>query len=419
MAYQTDKSHAASADKPARSRADKRREKQGLSMLHIAPLATLTFLAGGWAFMASGALETIVPALTPVAPALRRAPAAPGFSFAVVDQNLLAVQAERRRLIAAKTSGSAYSNLDWKKQGDADDLIIADIGPDSVIVDLPVEMAAVIEPRADYVPKPPEPELVRKPAPLVASAPILQVLAYAPAKVAPVNQATLAFDKIAPLAKAEETDAVSDEHAAEVANAPNGADAAVQRTVDVDIDDVPLPGAKPLASRSRMAEGTKLAYAPDNGGTETRPFGPSPMLEQAARGGVAIYDISAGVVHMPNGERLEAHSGIGMMRDNPKFKHVKMRGPTPPSTYNLRMREALFHGIEAIRLLPADGRNPFGRDGLLAHTYMLRVPKDSNGCVVFKDYPRFLRAFKRGEVRKMVVVESMAGRSSTRFASLF
>jgi hypothetical protein len=73
-----------------------------------------------------------------------------------------------------------------------------------------------------------------------------------------------------------------------------------------------------------------------------------------------------------------------------------------------------------VRLLPADGRNPYNRDGLLAHTYMLRRAGDSNGCVVFKDYARFLRAFKRGEVNRMIVVTSMSSSSKpARVASIF
>ncbi len=36
---------------------------------------------------------------------------------------------------------------------------------------------------------------------------------------------------------------------------------------------------------------------------------------------------------------------------------------------------------------------------------MLRAqPGASNGCVVFRDYDRFLRAYLRGEVRRLVVV---------------
>lgn len=124
--------------------------------------------------------------------------------------------------------------------------------------------------------------------------------------------------------------------------------------------------------------------------------------------GIAVYDISAGVVYMPSGEKLEAHSGRGKMRDDPRYVKVKNRGPTPPNIYNLSMRESRFHGVEAIRMLPHDGRNKHGRDGFLTHTYLLRVRGDSSGCVVFKDYNRFLNAFKRGEVKKLIVVPRMA-----------
>ncbi|MDQ0320908.1 hypothetical protein QO002_003046 [Pararhizobium capsulatum DSM 1112] len=140
------------------------------------------------------------------------------------------------------------------------------------------------------------------------------------------------------------------------------------------------------------------------------------------RRGTAYYDISAGVVYMPNGERLEAHSGIGKMRDNPDFVHIKMRGPTPPGTYKVTLRETLFHGVEAVRLTPTNGVAPHGRVGLLAHSYLLRNRGDSHGCVAFANYPKFLKAFKRGEITHMVIVESMKGGFSApkkTLASLF
>ncbi|MCY1669206.1 DUF2778 domain-containing protein [Rhizobium sp. SL86] len=120
---------------------------------------------------------------------------------------------------------------------------------------------------------------------------------------------------------------------------------------------------------------------------------------------IAVYDITAAKVYMPSGAVLEAHSGIGPMRDNPKFTHVKMRGPTPPGTYKLSMREKPFHGVAAIRLTPTDGVAPLGRTGLLAHTYLLRsAPGDSHGCVAFAQYDKFLKAFQRGEVTHMIIV---------------
>lgn len=124
-----------------------------------------------------------------------------------------------------------------------------------------------------------------------------------------------------------------------------------------------------------------------------------------AGNGVAVYDISAAKVYMPDGSVLEAHSGVGQMADNPHYVHVKMNGPTPPHTYNLKIRERRFHGVEAIRMLPVDGRNKYGRDGFLTHSYLLRGRAgQSHGCVAFKDYSKFLKAFKEGKVKQLVVV---------------
>jgi len=175
--------------------------------------------------------------------------------------------------------------------------------------------------------------------------------------------------------------------------------------------------AQPAAERQRPA-GAALAYAnPDvqveeekSGGIFGRLFGRRDMSLLPGRGSkVAVYDIGAAVVYMPNGEKLEAHSGFGKMKDDPRYVAEKNKGPTPPNLYKLRMREARFHGVEAIRLLPADGKKKFNRDGLLAHTYMYvrgggMDKAQSNGCVAFKDYDRFLSAFKRGEIEHLIVV---------------
>ncbi|MFN3913262.1 DUF2778 domain-containing protein [Hyphomonas sp.] len=154
---------------------------------------------------------------------------------------------------------------------------------------------------------------------------------------------------------------------------------------------------------------TVLAYArPDN---PVKPIAPVAPIPNPGTKKVAIYDITNGVVHMPNGTKLEAHSGIGKMRDNPKYTHVKMKGPTPPGTYKLSMREKPFHGVAAIRLTSVDGKHPQGRTGLLAHTYLLRSnPGDSHGCVAFKHYDKFLAAFRRGEITHMVIVPEYNGR---------
>ena len=118
----------------------------------------------------------------------------------------------------------------------------------------------------------------------------------------------------------------------------------------------------------------------------------------------AIYDIVAHVVYMPDGERLEAHSGLGRMLDDPQYASAKARGPTPPNVYDLTLRSGLFHGVQALRLNPVKDSKMYGRDGILAHTYMLGASGASFGCVSFKHYDAFLQAFRRGEVNRMVVV---------------
>ncbi|RTL51146.1 MAG: DUF2778 domain-containing protein [Bradyrhizobiaceae bacterium] len=161
--------------------------------------------------------------------------------------------------------------------------------------------------------------------------------------------------------------------------------------------------------RDQQPANTQLAYAsPDGGVTGSLPTrssdiaaGMTPPYDRQT----AVYDITARTVYMPDGTRLEAHSGLGSRLDDPRFVRERMRGPTPPHVYDLKLREALFHGVEALRLNPVGGEEAiFGRTGLLAHTYMLGPNGDSNGCVSFRDYNRFLRAYKNGEVKRLVVV---------------
>lgn len=122
--------------------------------------------------------------------------------------------------------------------------------------------------------------------------------------------------------------------------------------------------------------------------------------------GTAVYDIAAHTVYLPNGRKLEAHSGLGNQMDDPRYVSVKNRGPTPPNVYDLSLRDQLFHGVRAIRLNPVDGDKMFGRDGILAHSYMLGPNGQSNGCVSFRDYPEFLHAYLRGDVDRLVVVSN-------------
>ncbi|MGD0024827.1 MAG: DUF2778 domain-containing protein [Xanthobacteraceae bacterium] len=126
----------------------------------------------------------------------------------------------------------------------------------------------------------------------------------------------------------------------------------------------------------------------------------------------AIYDIEAHAVYLPNGVRLEAHSGLGSRLDDPRYVNQRDRGATPPNVYDLVLRSEPFHGVRAIRLNPVDDGRMFGRDGILAHTYMLGPTGQSFGCVSFKNYPEFLEAFLRGEIDRLVVVPHLETRTS-------
>jgi hypothetical protein len=130
-----------------------------------------------------------------------------------------------------------------------------------------------------------------------------------------------------------------------------------------------------------------------------------PPLDDDGR--TAIYDITAQTVYLPSGRRLEAHSGYGTFMDNPRHARMRMRGPTPPNIYNLTLRERLFHGVRALRLNPVDDSRMHGRDGILAHSFLLGPNGQSHGCVSFRNYPEFLNAYLRGEITRIAVVERL------------
>jgi hypothetical protein len=129
--------------------------------------------------------------------------------------------------------------------------------------------------------------------------------------------------------------------------------------------------------------------------------GNTPRYDQST----AVYDISAHMVYLPDGTKLEAHSGLGNKLDDPSSANIRMRGVTPPHLYELKPREALFHGVPALRLNPVGGEEEiYGRSGLLAHTYMLGPNGDSNGCVSFRDYNAFLNAYRNQGIKRLAVV---------------
>jgi hypothetical protein len=172
---------------------------------------------------------------------------------------------------------------------------------------------------------------------------------------------------------------------------------------------VPPTRASQPTKRAQVAPQVSAAPAPAPTSNPQKPFfahqGHSDAnLLPGPDSRTAVYDIEAHTVYLPDGDKLEAHSGLGKRLDDPRYVSEKNRGPTPPNVYDLVLRSERFHGVRAIRLNPVNESDMFGRDGMLAHTYMLGPSGQSFGCVSFKDYSAFLQAFLEGEIDRLIVV---------------
>ena len=127
----------------------------------------------------------------------------------------------------------------------------------------------------------------------------------------------------------------------------------------------------------------------------------------AANPKTVLYDIARRAVYMPDGERLEAHSGLGQYLDDPQSIERKDVGVTPPNVYAVSFREKPFHGVRALRMKPIGNGNMYGRDGILAHSYLLGEAGGSNGCISVRDYDKFLQAYEAGKFDRIIVVRSV------------
>jgi Tlde1 domain len=196
---------------------------------------------------------------------------------------------------------------------------------------------------------------------------------------------------------------------------------------------VPLPQPRPLIKqvRSDTASSSRITPKPTThpsaAGSSTflvllKNFFARPRKDAfpaEAVGRTAVYDIKGRVVYLPNGEKIEAHSGLGKWLDDARYVNEKDLGPTPPNTYRLSLRNELFHGVQAIRLNPVSSSNMYGRSGFLVHPYMLGPNGQSNGCVSLQDYPKFLEAFLRGDIDRLIVIPDSSApvRVATRAAT--
>jgi Protein of unknown function (DUF2778) len=166
------------------------------------------------------------------------------------------------------------------------------------------------------------------------------------------------------------------------------------------------PSAQPAIGEQREREATGLGRGPLF--SLPSPFGSSaPTAVSGYDRTTAVYDIKARVVYLPDGRKLEAHSGLGEALDNPRYVSERAKGPTPPHLYQLTLRESLFHGVQALRLNPIGEGGVYGRAGLLAHPFMLGPNGDSNGCVSVKNYQAFLKAYQNGQITKLAVVAGL------------
>jgi hypothetical protein len=197
---------------------------------------------------------------------------------------------------------------------------------------------------------------------------------------------------------------------------------------------IPLPRSRPAAADLEARSGSALAQADNAARPDDRTLlqklsdllpGRVTLASLTPDGGLfrqgpdlaslgydrltAVYDISAHAVYLPNGLSLEAHSGMGSLRDDPEHVSVPNAGATPPAVYELKPREKLFHGVHALRMIPTEGGDASGRSGLLAHSFMLGAKGDSNGCVSIRNYDQFLKAFNDGVINRLVVVPSLSG----------
>ena len=137
----------------------------------------------------------------------------------------------------------------------------------------------------------------------------------------------------------------------------------------------------------------------------------------AANPKTVLYDIARRAVYMPDGEKLEAHSGYGQFLDDPQSIERKDVGVTPPNVYAVSFREKPFHGVRALRMKPIGNGNMYGRDGILAHSFLLGEAGASNGCISVRDYDKFLQAYEAGKFDRIIVVRSVEDPLPTQLAS--
>ena len=118
----------------------------------------------------------------------------------------------------------------------------------------------------------------------------------------------------------------------------------------------------------------------------------------------AVYDLSAHTVYLPNGTKLEAHSGLGDRLDDPNHVNERMRGATPPHLYETRAAGGFVPRRAGLASKSHRRRRYFRpRRSTRPHLYAgpeLGIPTAACRSRTTTD----LRAYQNGEIRKLAVV---------------
>ena len=120
----------------------------------------------------------------------------------------------------------------------------------------------------------------------------------------------------------------------------------------------------------------------------------------------AVYDISAHKVYLPDGSVLPFRPRQRARRSG--VTPTNVQGSTPVNVYDLKPRETLLHGVEAIRLDPS-GRVPRARPQRLFGPHLHAWPQwDSFGCVLAPATTTpSSRRFKEQKIKHLAVVASL------------
>jgi hypothetical protein len=135
----------------------------------------------------------------------------------------------------------------------------------------------------------------------------------------------------------------------------------------------------------------------------------------ADMGKTAVFDMRTGTITLPDGSRFAAGSGKGNDRNNVGAERHKDSGPVPEGVWNVgepapatfEMADGSTRSSTCLRLGPAAGTDPMGRDKLLMHETHSGNPNDlhSIGCIALKkqDMAALLAARAHGEFTQVIV----------------